>query len=164
MRLALALITVSLVAAAPASAAVKQVNVPSKFTSVLPKVKEKSGLKVRIPSRLRGPVKPSRIFGDAVSRHGFYRLELGVTRQCNGANACFVAAFFGDKGGKITNGTPVALSGGVTGYYAQGGCGASCAPNSIEWMQGGVRYEIQFKNRKRSLLRLANQAIEAGPR
>jgi hypothetical protein len=31
-------------------------------------------------------------------------------------------------------------------------------------MQGGVRYEIQFKNRKRSLKRLANQSIDAGPR
>jgi hypothetical protein len=153
-----------LLAAVPAYAAVKQVNVPSKFSGSLAQVKQKAGIPVRIPSRLRGPVKPSRIFGDASARKGKYRLELGVTRQCNGSNACFVAAFFGEKGGSITNSTAVALHGGITGYFAQGGCGASCAPNSIEWMQGGVRYEIQFKNRKRALRRLANQAIDAGPR
>jgi hypothetical protein len=164
-RLILLATAIALIAVVPALAATpKQVDVASKFEKLLPQVKQKSGIAVRFPSRLRGSVKPSRIFGDAVASKGEYRLELGVTRQCNGSNACFVAAFFGEKGGQVTNDMAISLHRGLTGYYAQGGCGASCAPNSIEWMQRGVRYEIQFKNRRRSLIRLANQSIDAGRR
>jgi hypothetical protein len=80
--------------AAPAFAATKPVNVPSKFKKLIPKVKQKSGIAVEIPSRLRAGVKPSRVFGNASARKNKWRLELGVGHNCGGGNACFVAAFW----------------------------------------------------------------------
>jgi hypothetical protein len=150
--------------AGPAFAAGTVIDVPEKFESVLPKVKEKSGIAVRIPSFFDASIKPSRVFGKGSARKGKYRLDLGVSRQCNGGNACFVGAFYGERGGDVDNSMRVSLARGITGFWAQGGCGANCAPDSLQWKQGKVLYDIQVKASTAKMIRMANQAIKAGPR
>jgi hypothetical protein len=161
--LALALLAVAAVAA-PALAAGTRIDVPRKFKKLLPGVKQKSGIAVRLPSKLDVGIRPKRVFGTASSSKGKYDLELGVGKHCNSGTACFVGAFFGERGGKRTNPVKVKLAHGIKGRWRDISCGASCAPASIQWKQGGVLYEIQVKGSKRKLVRLANQAIKAGPR
>jgi hypothetical protein len=153
-----------LAVAAPALARGTVINVPSKYTGQLAKVKQKSGIAVRLPTYLDAGINPSRVFGNSSARKNHYSLDLGVSKHCGGGTACFIAAFFGDKGGHRRNGTVVQLANGITGRYEVGGCGASCAPNSIGWRQKGVLYTIQNKGTMSKLIRLANQAIKAGPR
>src|SRR3954468_16278886 len=158
----LSMIALALVAAVavavPALAAGNRMNVPQKFAKVLPKVKQKSGIPVRLPTYLDAGAKPSRIFGQGSAKKGEYLLELGFGKQCTGGNACFVAGFIANKGGEPIGKTKIKLAKGITGYYHQGGCGANCAPDGVEWKQGGVLYEVQIKGSMAKIVRLANQA------
>ena len=152
------------VLAVPALAA-SPIDVPREYRSKLAHVKNVSGIPVLLPSSLRAGIKPSRVFGTVEGlKRGRYELGLGVGRDCHGANACFVAAFFGERGAGLSFKRRVALAHGIVGRYHPISCGASCAPALVQWREGGVAYEIQFKGRKRQLVALANQAIRAGAR
>jgi hypothetical protein len=144
------------------------VNVPAKFAKLLPKVKAKSGLAVRLPSKLHVFVKPSRTYADSSSTRKSYFLELDAAKSCNGANACFLAAFSGKRGGTPAYKRTVSLTRGITGYFKPVTCGASCSPAAIQWKENGVLYDIQNKgvgqNEKKSMAALANSAIRGGDR
>jgi hypothetical protein len=80
-----------------------------------------------------------------------------------------VAAFFGERGAKPAFRKKASLARGITGYWKGLTCGASCSPGEIQWVQGGVLYDIQFKGvtpggEKKTLVGLANQAIKGGSR
>jgi hypothetical protein len=161
---ALALVAV----AVPAFAASGTVNVPVKFKSLIPKVRAKSGLAVRLPSTIHVDVKPSKTFADGSATKNSYFLELDAVKNCHGANACFLATFSGQRGGKPQFKTKVSLTHGITGYFRPITCGASCAPAFIQWKQGNTLYEIENKgvgkNQKASMVKLANSAILGGAR
>lgn len=169
-RLLTVLIAVVAVAAVavPAIAASDTVNVPRKFKKLIPKVSKKSGLPVLLPSKLRAYGPPSRVFGQGAATRRSYALELGFGRDCNGATACFVAAFFATEDGKPSFKRKVKLEGGRTGYFKPITCGASCSPAVIQWRQHDALYEIQYKpaikNEAKAMVRLANSAIDEGPR
>jgi hypothetical protein len=154
--------------AVPALAASGDVNVPKKFSALIPKVKKKSGLAVRLPSKIHVFVKPSKTFADGSSTKKSYFLELDAAKSCHGANACFLASFSGTRGGTPAFKRTVSLRGGITGYFKPVTCGASCSPAFIQWKEGGVLYEIENKgvgkNEKKSMVALANSAIRGGDR
>jgi len=95
-------------------------------------------------------------------------LELAAARNCGGANACFVASFEGRRHGVLPHRTNLDLAGGDPAYYHPISCGASCAPASLWFVHKSILYSWQVKdpprNAKAVLARLANEAIEAGPR
>ena len=168
LTIIIALIALAAVAV-PALAAGGSVDVPRKFKTLIPKVSSKSGIPVLLPSRVYSYVAPSRVFGSGSATRKSYDLELGVTRQCNGANACFVAAFLATRGGKPAFRTKVSLIRGITGYFKPVTCGASCSPAFVQWVQGGVLYEIEYKGasqskEKSTMVALANSAIRHGKR
>jgi hypothetical protein len=144
------------------------VNVPVKFAKLLPKVKQKSGLSVRLPSTVHVFVKPSKTFAAASSTKKSYFLELDAAKSCHGANVCFLASFAGTRGGTPAFKRTVSLTHGITGYFKPITCGASCSPAFIQWKENGVLYEIESKgvgkNEKRSMVKLANSAIRGGAR
>jgi hypothetical protein len=162
----IALVAVAVPALAESSE--RSVNVPHKFRKLIPKVREKSGIPVRVPQELEVDVKPSRVHPSGGATKHAWDLELGIGKNCGGGNACFVAAFSGTWHGKPSFKHKVKLAFDHTGYYEPVHCGASCAPAFIQWKQGGVLYEIQnkdvFKHPKRTMIRLANSAINHGPR
>jgi hypothetical protein len=162
----LAAIAAAFAVAVPAHGAGKRINVVKKFESVLPDVKRTSDIPVRIPSRIKAGVKASRVFGRVAKlREGRYRLELGVGRSCNGASVCAVASFHGRANAELgTRGAQLRLARGLTGYYRVGRCGANCAPNTVQWIQRGVVYDVKTKFGRAKSVRLANQAIRAGAR
>jgi hypothetical protein len=155
---AFALLVVPAVAAAP-------VNVPAKFSAVLGKVRSKSHLAVRLPSRLDATVRPSRVFGAVESvRRGRYHLSLGIGRGCHESTACYVASFFGNDRGHVSGRRRVSLARGLSGRFSPISCGASCGPAIVSWRQGGVVYRVEFKGKKAELVALANSAIRGGAR
>jgi hypothetical protein len=144
------------------------VKPPSIFAPKLEKVRAKSGLDVYLPSRLRVYTTASRVRGTVTASDGTYDFQLGIGR-CGGANACYLANFYAIKGEEPAFARRVTLSGGRNGYWKPITCGASCSPAAIQWLEGDVLYEIATKGvtlhrEKRALVKLANLAIQAGPR
>lgn len=156
--------------AVPALAASRpaKVDLPHKFRKHIPKVKEKSGLPVLLPEKMYAGVRPSKTYPDSFAREGTYSLSLNFVRNCNFANACFIAAFDAKRGGKFQFKRKVKLTHGIRGRWRPVSCGASCAPAFIQWKQFGVRYTIENKavgkSQKRWMQKLANSAIRNGPR
>jgi hypothetical protein len=144
------------------------VNVPKKFKTLVPKVKKKSGLAVRLPASIHVFVDPKKTFANGSSTKKSYFLELDASKTCNGANVCFLASFSGQRGGKPAFKKTVSLTHGITGYFKAITCGASCSPAFIQWKENGVLYEIENKgvgkNEKSSMVKLANSAIKGGNR
>jgi hypothetical protein len=164
MRRLLLVFSLLLLLAVPAFAA-SPVDVPAKLHSLLPKVRSKSGVPVRLPSSVDAGVKPSRVRGSVEQvSSGQYHLALGVGSGCHEATACFVAAFFGRKGASLDIKRKVSLARGITGRFQPISCGASCAAAEIQWKQGSVAYAIQFKGTKKQMVALANSAIRGGAR
>lgn len=158
---------VALSAPATASAATYIYDVPDLVERPLKAVNKATSIDVLLPSQFTSDL--PKLYSEGRGRRGSYRIEIGAVRHCGGANACFVASFRAKRGGKPSNPRKVDLKGDRTGYFQALRCGASCAPPSIEWVQGGVLYTIEGKfgtkkTERRVLTRLANSAIGKGPR
>ena len=166
-RIALLTALFALLPATAASAASFVYDVPALVGKPLKAVKQVSTIPVLLPSRLTSEHR--RLFSSGEGRANRYEFEIGAVRNCHSATACFVADLRARRGGRVSGGRKVALAGGRTGRFHPSRCGASCASPGIEWVQGGVLYEIDAKvgtqrTERRILKRLANSAIRNGPR
>jgi hypothetical protein len=165
----LILLTLALVLLAPAgaSAATYTYDVPDLVEKPLVAVKKATKIDVLLPGQITTEFR--RLYSEGRGRAASYRFDVGATRDCGGAGACFVAEFRGRRGGRPSNPSKVTLRGGRRGYYRPLRCGASCAAPSMEWVQRGVLYTIEAKlgtksTDRRILTRLANSAIRNGAR
>jgi len=168
MRRALALaLLAGLLAAAPADAA-KTVDVPATFRSLLPKVRAKTTVAILLPSSMKLDFdRGQRLYRATDAHRTGYELELSAAPRCGGANVCFAASYSAARGRRLGFRPNVTLARGVAGHFQPLSCGASCAPPSIAWILGGVRYEIQAKalpGRRADMVAAANSAIRAGRR
>ena len=167
-RLAIALILAATTsAAAVAAPAPRNVDLIRTFGSRLKTVRQVTTLPILLPRTMPlGGTYRLYATGEA-SRHS-YELSLAAARDCHGANACFIAEFDGQRGGKLPRKSNVTLAGGDPAYYHPVGCGGSCSPASFWFTHDGVLYSTQVKDLPKGdraiLTRMANQAIAAGPR
>ncbi|HYH89214.1 MAG TPA: hypothetical protein VEX67_08270 [Solirubrobacteraceae bacterium] len=166
-RLFLLTVFVALLAPASASAATYVFNIPQLVEKPLVAVKKTTKLPVLLPSRMT--TEQRRLFSEGRGRANRYEFEIGAVKDCGTATACYVAGFRARKGGKPSATRKVQLANDRTGYYRPTSCGASCAAPSIEWVQGGVLYEVEAKlgtqkTERKVLTRLANSAIRNGKR
>jgi len=88
--------------------------------------------------------------------------------NCLGANACFVATFAGRRGGRLPGRPNARLSSGDPAIFRLFSCGGSCSPNSFWFTHRGTLYSWQVKDLPKGeraiMIRMANEAIAAGPR
>ena len=166
-RLLLLTVFVALLAPASASAATYVFDIPKLVEKPLVAVKKSTKLPVLLPSRMT--TEQRRLFSEGRGRRNRYEFEIGAVKDCGTATACYVAGFRARKGAKPSATRKVKLANGRTGYYRPTSCGASCAAPSIEWVQGGVLYEVEAKlgtqkTERKVLTRLANSAIRNGKR
>jgi hypothetical protein len=148
--------------------ATRNVNLLHTFAPQLAKVKRTTKVPVLLPPSLpllgNYKVYPS-VYG--VTRSAF-QLELSGAPNCLGANACFIAMFRGERGGKLPGRPNAHLANGDPAFFHPVTCGGSCAPNSFWFTHKGYLYSWQAKDirapEKAVLTRMANQAIAAGPR
>jgi hypothetical protein len=151
------------------AAAAQTVDVPSRLSSVLPDA-QSAGVVVLLPSRINLDYRSGgRIYtdGDGDRKGGRYELELSGAKGCDGSTACFLAEFTGERGRPLGyRSTNVSLAQGIRGYYKALSCGGSCSPPSIQWIQKGIRYEIQANalGGKKAFVSMANSAINHGNR
>lgn len=153
-------------AAAPVAPALKAVNAKLHARTTLPILLPSTLPVTRVPGR---PLYPSII---ATARR--WNVELGLAPGCNGANACsagFLGAVRSAKGPTAADGRRVTLHRGVAGRYRPLSCGASCSPPSITFRTAGVTVTYQLKldlragdTDRAALIRVANSALDAGPR
>jgi hypothetical protein len=169
VRLLLATAVLGLLAAAPASAGPRdvQVDVPGALSGVLPAVKRATMVPVLLPDTM--PFEDIKLYGGGHGRPRAYHLDLAAAKDCGMATACFVAEFSARRGARPSGLIKVHLRGGRTGWFTPLSCGASCSPPSISWRQHGAAYFFGAKVGTRSterkiLVRMANQAIRAGGR
>ena len=161
----LAAVTALTAIAVPALAATR-ISVPKEFAGKLSRIKARSDVPVLLPQRVSSPRPASENFGSIEGlRSGRYHLAIGIGRGCHEATACFVASFFARRGAAPNpDFRRVSLAQDIEGRYRPIKCGASCSAAKVQWRQNGVAYEIQFKGSRAQMVRLANSAINHGPR
>ena len=163
----IALLAALLVAVPAAAQTTTRVDVPAALERQIDRIAARHGHPVLLPSRMQVDVAQVHPSGGSTRRG--WDLELAAAPDCGGANACFVAAFTGDRGGEALGRTRVRLANGRRGWFTPTGCGASCSPPQIQWRERGFAYTIQARvgteaTERRELVRLANSAIINGPR
>lgn len=161
--IALAALATPAVAAAPT----QTVDVPTALADQIATAKDRSRVPVRLPATMT--VEEGDLFASGTARRNGWAMGLDAAPDCGGANACFVAAFTGERGGSPSGRTRVGLRGGRRGYFTPLSCGASCAPPQIQWRMGSTLYTIQARvgnqsTERRLLVRMANSAIFHGRR
>jgi len=151
---------------APASAGT--IDLLKAFRAELPMVRRATRVPILLPHSLLLAGPAPRLFASGGAQRGGWVLTLAGDPRCGGANACFVASFEAQRGKGLPGRSNVRLTGGVRGLYQPIGCGASCSPASLWFVRGGVLYSWQVKDPPRTarsaLVRMANEAIRAGPR
>jgi hypothetical protein len=166
-RLALVLILAGSLAATAVAATPRNVNLLQTFGGRLAQVKQVTTLPILLPRTM--PLGGTyRLYASGNATRHSYALSLAAASNCRGANACFVAEFDGERGGKLPGKPNVRLAAGDPALYHPVGCGASCTPASFWFTHGSVLYSVQVKDLPKGdraiLIRMANQAIAAGPR
>jgi hypothetical protein len=137
------------------------------FADSLPQVKAKTALAILLPDALPGV--SEKLFPTASGARREYAFALAAVPECGGATACFVAEFTARKGGKPFGRGRATLARGRHGRFEPLSCGASCSPPSISWHERGATYSIQAnagtqRTERRILVKMANEAINHGPR
>lgn len=168
MTRALPLVAALLLLAAPAAAA-KEYGVAAALGPELARVAAGTPVPVRLPARVRLD-HAGRVYASGTARADGWTLVLAGARPC-GANACLLASFSAERGGRPAFSRRLSLARGITGRYQPLRCGASCSPPQIQWLHDGVLYAIQAKlgvagarAQRTALVRAANEAIAAPPR
>lgn len=143
------------------------------FRPVLSQLKSETRVPVLLPGELPPALAERKVYLDSFGKPEEYSITLTSRPDC-GANACTIGYFEAKRGGKPSPERRVKLARGVEGFYQPLTCGGSCTPPTIEWVFEGVLYTIQLdvagKERldapeeERRLIRVADSAIDAGPR
>jgi hypothetical protein len=145
----------------------RNVDVVRTLAPQLAKVKRTTKVPVLLPPSL--PLLGNyKVYAAAYVTKNMFDLELAGAPNCLGANACFVAMFQGQLGGKLPGRPNARLANGDPAFFHPVTCGGSCAPNSFWFIHKGYLYSWQAKDlrapEKATMTRMANQAIVAGPR
>jgi len=168
-RLALMLLLAGATAATALAAAPapRNVDVPGVLGPRLAKVKAATTVPILLPRTLPlgGRYK---LYTSGSGNRTSYVLSLEGAPKCMGANACFVATFAGKRGGKLPGRPNVRLASGDPAIFRLFSGGGSCSPNSFWFAHRGVLYSWQVKDLPKAeravMIRMANEAIAAGPR
>ncbi|WP_375470347.1 hypothetical protein [uncultured Nostoc sp.] len=134
------------------------------FKSILPKLKQKTQIKILLPKFIPESDGENPIYAiiEAATQKK-YEILLAFTPDCNGASACRLGVVSAEA---VTHKTPsltgkrVSLAKGITGYFVDFTCGAGCSDATLTWRQQGGQYIVGLKAGDRtSLVKMANSAI-----
>ncbi|MDZ8186896.1 MAG: hypothetical protein RMX96_18860 [Nostoc sp. ChiSLP02] len=134
------------------------------FKSVLPKLKQKTKIKILLPKFIPESDGENPIYAIVeTATQKKYDILLGFSPDCGGGTACRLGGLSAEA---VTAKTPrlkgkaVSLAKGITGYFVDFSCGANCSDATLTWRQQGVQYTVGLKAGDRtSLVKMANSAI-----
>jgi hypothetical protein len=160
-------VAIPLVMVTPRAIAQEQKPVAPLLQEVVPQLRQTTTLPILLPSEL--PPDSQTLYVQAGGEGPSYYVEIGYTPNCSG-NACFLGTFMASMEDYGQDGNPITLANGIKGYYLARTC-QNCGDTSLSWKQNGVSYLIRYKlsgNTSKEMLvqmmRMANSAIQAGPR
>jgi putative hemolysin len=148
-------------------------TVPPTFEAVLGQL-ESTGVPPMLPPGFPGaeglpPVSPYVL----TAGPGEYEISLDFGADCRGAGACHYGSLAGkqvesNEPASTTNfefdatrAQPVALAGGMQGYFVEGLCGANCDDSKVFWIAGGFQYMVGMKaGSQADVVDLANATLE----
>ncbi|MFS0518067.1 hypothetical protein ACEYW6_25590 [Nostoc sp. UIC 10607] len=136
----------------------------SVFKSILPKLKQKTQIKILLPKFIPESDGENPIYAiiEAATQKK-YEILLGFSPDCTGGTACRLGIVSAEAVTRKTprlTGKPVSLAKGITGYFVDFTCGANCSDATLTWRQQGVQYIVGLKAGNRtSLVKMANSAI-----
>ncbi len=147
--------------------AAPKATVTALFKPILTELKAKTSVPILLPTDFGpddGKVPLYASLGKA-DKTG-YIIDVSFTADCQGANACRSGGVYAQVVASnipAPTGKSVALSNGLTGYYTDITCGASCGEATLSWRQANVLYTIGSKTANQdSLIKMANSAITNG--
>jgi hypothetical protein len=138
------------------------------FNEVIPLLLKKTSVPLRLPEYVPDTDdKETPLYGILeVGEPERYSIQLAWIKNCTGGNACHVGYIGGSKTPfprEHKPEVPVTLRGGIKGSFIDSDCGAHCDDASLDWVEGGYYYGISLKaGNKKTLIRMANSAIQAG--
>jgi hypothetical protein len=127
---------------------------------------ERGKVKVLVPGLLDAGFTPraaAHLYASGGRNTAGYDIELAQAPNCAAETLCMVANFAAGKG-RLAFATRVTLSNGITGAFHGISCIAFCHPATIEWLEYGSLYDIQYGGGEPQMISLADSAITAGPR
>ncbi|MEH1767159.1 MAG: hypothetical protein V7L27_29480 [Nostoc sp.] len=134
------------------------------FKTILPKLKQKTQIKILLPKFIPESDGENPIYAiiEAATKNN-YDILLGFSPDCSGGTACRLGVLSAEAVTRKTprlTGKPVSLAKGITGYFVDFACGANCSDATLTWRQQGVQYIVGLKAGDRtSLIKMANSAI-----
>jgi hypothetical protein len=144
-----------------------QESVAAELQDILPTLRQKTNLPILLPSKL--PPDSEQLYVQESADESSYSVEIGYAPECSGS-ACFLGMFSASKESNGQDGDPITLANGIRGYFLEVTC-STCGDSLLSWTQNGVSYLIRYKvageTRQQVLeemMRMANSAIQAGPR
>jgi hypothetical protein len=134
------------------------------FQSALSQLLKATRVPLRLPAYLAAEEETNQLYAviDELKATS-YAVQVAFAPDCEGGNACnygFVAGAARDPRAPRLKGKPVRLAQGLTGYFIDATCGATCGYSTLSWWQGGYEYTVGIKAAELSALRqMANSAI-----
>jgi hypothetical protein len=164
----IAKLLVPLVAAVVAAPSANAIYPLQAFKTLLPKVQSRTTVAVLLPAKLPTAGRTPKLYASGFGIGSAWSLSLAGAPNCGNANACFIAAFNGQRGRPLPIKSNLKLANGDAAAYHPISCGASCAPATLWFVHQGVLYTWQLKDAPKGarsvLMKAAAAAIAAGPR
>ena len=92
-----------------------------------------------------------------------YKIQLAFTQNCSGGNVCHYGTLTGramSKPQPSPQGKPVSLVRGLTAYFVDANCDATCPDSTLTWDENSYRYTVGLKAEKlETLKKVAESAI-----
>lgn len=160
-------VAIPLVILTPRAIAQEQQPVAPLLKEVLPELRKMTRLPILLPTEL--PPTEEQLYVGGSAGEQSYNLKIGYTPDCSGS-ACMVGSLSGSTDNSSLDGNAITLASGIRGYYLETTC-SICGDSSLTWEQNGVSYLIRYKVPGQTskqvwegMMRMANSAIQAGPR
>jgi hypothetical protein len=160
-------VAATMLCSSAAAAGGQTVKLLTAFGPAVAKI-ERSGVPVFLPSKL-AVLDRNRVYATGYATKASWDLELAFAPNCGSATACYLASFQAKRGGALPGAANTRLANGEAAFFLKSGCGASCSPESLYFVHGGVLYSLQDSDlpagsAESFMVALASSALASGPR
>lgn len=141
------------------------VDGPSSLAQIWLRVQPKTKVPLRLPSYLATQNETHPLYAIIESASpSAYEIQIAFTRDCYRGNACHYGVLSGRRTRKKEGqpqGRRISFANGLTGYFVESRCGASCSDSTLTWDENGHRYKVGLKAEKLDTLKKVAESTVA---